>query len=72
MRTVKRMLPLLVAIVALQVVFRVGFPYVWMDWFHWHAGIEIFLTSENQIDLLQQISVNAILAFGMTLAILIG
>jgi ribose transport system permease protein len=66
------MLPLLVAILALQVIFRFGFPYVWTDGFHWQPGIEIFWASENQIDLLQQISVNAILAFGMTLAILIG
>lgn len=31
-----------------------------------------FLASENLLDLIQQISVNAILAFGMTLVILIG
>src|SRR6186997_41712 len=31
-----------------------------------------FLTTENLLDLAQQISVNAIIAFGMTLVILIG
>ena len=31
-----------------------------------------FITAENMLDLVQQISVNAILAFGMTLVILIG
>ena len=44
----------------------------------WHcccsfaSGCRAFSTSENMLDLAQQVSVNAILAFGMTLAILIG
>ncbi len=52
------MLPLLVAIVALLGLFRIWVPQ--------------FLSPENMLDLAQQISVNAILAFGMTLVILIG
>ncbi len=52
------MLPLLVAIVVLLALFRLWVPQ--------------FLTAENLLDLAQQISVNAILAFGMTLVILIG
>ncbi len=72
MRTARQMAPLLAAIVALQVLFRFGFPYVWTDGFHWWPGIKSFWLLQNQIDILQQVSVNAILAFGMTLAILIG
>jgi ribose transport system permease protein len=34
--------------------------------------VERFLTADNMVDLAEQISVNAILAFGMTLTILIG
>jgi len=66
------MVPLLLAIVALQIIFRFGLPYVWFDGFHWWPGIESFWVVENQIDIVQQVSVNAILAFGITLAILIG
>jgi len=58
MKLLKQMAPLLIGIAVLLVVFRV-----------WVPG---FLASENMIDLVQQISVNAILAFGMTLTILIG
>jgi ribose transport system permease protein len=47
-----------VAIVVLLVGFRLAEPR--------------FLTSDNLIDLMQQIAINAILAFGMTLVILIG
>jgi ribose transport system permease protein len=65
MRFGKRMLPLLAAVVILQLLFRFGLPYIW-------AGIPRFWDSENQLDIAQQISVNAILAFGMTLTILIG
>jgi len=72
MKTAKQMVPLLLAIVALQVLFRFGVPYVWIDGFHWWPGIRNFWLPENQIDIVQQVSVNAILAFGMTLAILIG
>ncbi|HYG23756.1 MAG TPA: ABC transporter permease [Verrucomicrobiae bacterium] len=52
------MIPLLVAIALLLGLFRVWVPQ--------------FLATENLLDLAQQISVNAILAFGMTLVILIG
>lgn len=54
----RRMLPLAAAIVALLLLFRVWVPTL--------------LATENLLDLTQQISVNAILAFGMTLVILIG
>jgi ribose transport system permease protein len=52
------MLPLLGATIGLLLLFRLLVPG--------------FLQMENLLDLAQQISVNAILAFGMTLAILIG
>ena len=58
MRAVKQMLPLAAATVALLVFFSLN--------------VENFLSPENMLDLIQQISVNAILAFGMTLVILIG
>ena len=58
MKTIKQLLPLLAATVALLLVFRYWVPS--------------FLGPENLLDLAQQVSVNAILAFGMTLAILIG
>src|SRR5262245_8182574 len=60
MRTLRRFLPLLIAIVLLLTFFAFVVP----------AGR--FLTVSNLLDLTQQISLNAILAFGMTLAILIG
>lgn len=72
MRIAKQVAPLISAIVALQLIFRFGLPYIWVDGFHWWAGISIFWEADNQIDIVQQVSVNAILAFGMTLAILIG
>jgi ribose transport system permease protein len=50
--------PLVLAVTALLVVFRL-----------WVPG---FLAPNNLVDLVQQISINAILAFGMTLVILIG
>src|SRR5262249_19085679 len=50
--------PLLLAVAALLLVFRLLVPG--------------FLTPNNLLDLVQQISINAILAFGMTLVILIG
>ena len=56
----RRILPLLAAVVALIAFFGLCVP----------EGR--FLTTANLIDLAQQISVNAILAFGMTLVILIG
>ncbi len=65
MRLLKQMLPLLVAIVVLQVVFRHGLPGVW-------DGVPWFWLLENQLDIAEQISINAILAFGLTLCILIG
>lgn len=58
MRTVKQILPLAAAMVALLLIFGLRVPN--------------FLDPENMLDLIQQISVNAILAFGMTLVILIG
>ena len=58
MKSFKKMLPLLAAIGLLLGIFRISIPG--------------FLTSENLMDLAQQISVNAILAYGMTLVILIG
>lgn len=54
----RRIFPLLVAMAALLGIFQVWVPN--------------FLSAANMIDLAQQISVNAILAFGMTLTILIG
>ena len=56
--SLRPMLPLLVAILVLVGLFRIWVPQ--------------FLALENLLDLAQQISVNAILAFGMTLVILIG
>src|SRR6059058_5316119 len=58
MKTAKQLAPLLAAIVVLLAAFRIWVPQ--------------FLTADNLLDLAQQISVNAILAFGMTLVILIG
>ena len=58
MTSVKRFLPLAGAAVGLLLLFRVFVPG--------------FLDAQNLVDLAQQISVNAILAFGMTLVILIG
>ncbi len=59
MKPLRQMLPLLAAVAGLLVLFR-----------FWVGGS--FLTSDNMLDLAQQISVNAIMAFGMTLVILIG
>lgn len=56
--SLRQVLPLLVAILVLLGLFRIWVPQ--------------FLAVENLLDLAQQISVNAILAFGMTLVILIG
>src|SRR5215831_15705363 len=58
MRSAKEFLPLLAAVLLLLIVFRAWVPQ--------------FLAAENLLDLAQQISVNAMLAFGMTLVILIG
>jgi ribose transport system permease protein len=58
MKSAKQLLPLLAAIGLLLGLFRLWVPR--------------FLTPENLLDLAQQISVNAILAYGMTLVILIG
>jgi len=57
-KIVKQMVPLLAAIVILLLLFRIWVP--------------TFLSPENMLDLTQQISVNTILALGMTLVILIG
>lgn len=54
----KRMLPLLIAVTVLLGLFRLWVP--------------TFLQPANLLDLAQQISINAILAFGMTLIILSG
>jgi len=56
--SLRQVLPLLAAIFVLLGLFRIWVPQ--------------FLAPENLLDLAQQISVNAILAFGMTLVILIG
>jgi ribose transport system permease protein len=69
------LIPLLAAVLALQLIFRFGLPYAWWDGqslLHWWPGIPGFWERGNQIDIMQQISINAILAFGMTLTILIG
>ena len=58
MRTIKQVLPLALAMAALLLIFSLWVPN--------------FLNPQNMLDLVQQISVNAILAFGMTLVILIG
>jgi ribose transport system permease protein len=58
MKTAKQLAPLLAAIVLLLAVFRFWVPQ--------------FLSLDNLLDLAQQISVNAVLAFGLTLVILIG
>jgi len=58
MKTARQLVPLVAAIVVLLAVFRYSVPQ--------------FLLLENLLDLVQQISINAILAFGMTLVILIG
>ena len=57
-KSLRQVLPLLVAILVLLGLFRIWVPQ--------------FLAVENLLGLAQQISVNAILAFGMTLVILIG
>ena len=58
MKTVRQILPLAVAMAALLLLFGSWVPN--------------FISPENMLDLIQQISVNAILAFGMTLVILVG
>jgi ribose transport system permease protein len=58
LKSTRQMIPLLLAVLMLLGIFRIWVPQ--------------FLASENLLDLAQQISVNAILAFGMTLVILIG
>lgn len=58
MRTAKQLLPLLIAMAVLLLLFGLWVPN--------------FLHHENMLDLVQQVSVNAIMAFGMTLVILIG
>jgi ribose transport system permease protein len=58
MKTLRQLLPLLLAMAGLLLLFGVL--------------VRNFLNPENMLDLVQQISVNAILAFGMTLVILIG
>lgn len=58
MKVVRQMVPLLAAIIILLLLFRIWVP--------------TFLAPENMLDLTQQISVNTILALGMTLVILIG
>jgi ribose transport system permease protein len=58
MKTSTKLAPLLIAIVVLLGVFRFWVPQ--------------FLSLDNLLDLAQQISINAVLAFGLTLVILIG
>lgn len=58
MRTLRQLASLILAVVFLLVLFRVTAPR--------------FLEPDNLLDLAQQIAINAIMAFGMTLVILIG
>ncbi len=58
MKALRQTAPLLVAMAALLALFG--------------GWVDHFLTAENMLDLVQQVSVNAIIAFGMTLTILIG
>ena len=58
MNAAKRMIPLVIAWIVLLILFRMKVP--------------AFLARDNMIDLVQQISVNAIIACGMTYCILIG
>lgn len=58
MNAAKRMIPLIFAWIVLLILFRMKVP--------------AFLARDNMIDLVQQISVNAIIACGMTYCILIG
>lgn len=58
MKSFRKMAPLLAGMAGLLILFRLWVPN--------------FLAAENMLDLAQQISVNAIIAFGMTLTILIG
>ena len=58
MKTLKQLLPLFAAVVVLLLLFQLRVP--------------TFLQAANLLDLAQQISINAILAFGMTLVILSG
>jgi ribose transport system permease protein len=60
MKSLRSMLPLFAAVAVLLVFFEVWVPN------------GQFLKPDNLVDLAQQISVNAMLAFGMTLVILIG
>lgn len=59
MKTLKQVAPLLAAAVVLMVVF------------HWYVPSG-FISTDNLLNIAQQQSVNAILAFGITLTILIG
>jgi ribose transport system permease protein len=65
MRSLKRLVPLLAAAAALLILFRVGFPGVL-------EPVPRFWDLENFFDLGGRISINAIIAFGMTMTILIG
>lgn len=58
MRTIRQLASLIVAIALLLALFRKIYPQ--------------FLAFDNLLDLAQQIAINAIMAFGMTLVILIG
>lgn len=58
MKTAKSLLPIISAVVLLLIIFRIWVPN--------------FLNPENLLDLAQQVSINAILAFGITLVILTG
>ncbi len=65
MKRAKEFAPLLLAVLALEVVFRFGIPWLLRP-------NPDFWTLDNQIGIAQQISVNAVIAFGITLTILIG
>ena len=59
------LIPLLIAVVTLELLFRFGVPWIW-------KACPAFLNLGNQINILEQVSLNGILALGMTLTILIG
>lgn len=71
MKTVRQMAPLAIAVVVMLLFFDTWARALTER--HWFAFWQpTFLQLENMLDLVQQISVNAILAFGITLTILIG
>ncbi len=72
MRTLKQFIPLLSAIVVLELFFRFGVPYISGGELRFWPGLPKFWTLEVHVSIADQIAVTAILASGMTLAIIIG